>query len=81
MFDLVGLVVEEAGNFLHQGDEARTAEFGFLGKVGAAPEGFAFGGEEHGERPAALFAEHVERVHIDRVDVGAFLAVNFHGHE
>ena len=81
LFDLVGLVVEEAGDFLHQGDETRTAEFWFFRKVSAAPEGFAFGSEEHGERPAALLAEHMERVHIDRVDVRSLFAVDFHRHE
>ena len=40
------------------------------------PKGLALRGEEHGEGPAALFAETVKCVHIDPVNVGAFFAVN-----
>ena len=47
-------------------------------EVGAAPERFAVGIEEHGERPAALFVHALERVLIDGVHVRAFLAVHLH---
>ena len=36
----------------------------------------ASGVEEHGERPAALLAQAMQRAHVDRVDVGPLLAVD-----
>ena len=45
-------------------------------KIRAAPIGFRLGRQEHRQGPAALFTQHVQRVHIDRVDVGPFFAIN-----
>ncbi len=45
-------------------------------KIGAAPERLAVGGEEHGQRPAALLAKGVQRRHVDLVDIGPLLAVD-----
>ena len=46
------------------------------GKVGAAPEGLALRGQEHGERPAALLAEQRQATIVDGVEVGPLLPVD-----
>jgi len=48
------------------------------GEVGAAVDGLEIGEEEHVERPAARATRH-GRVggHVDLVDIGAFLSVEF----
>ena len=48
-----------------------------LRKVSAAPDRFAVGREEHGQRPAALLAEMMQRRHVDLIDVGPLLAIDF----
>jgi hypothetical protein len=48
-----------------------------LSEVGAAPDRLAAWRQEHGQRPAALLAEMMQRVHVDLIDVGAFLAIDF----
>ena len=45
-------------------------------EVGAAVEGHAVGVEEDGHRPAAVAGDRLHRLHVDRVDVGALLAVD-----
>ena len=45
-------------------------------KVRSTPEGLSRGGQEHGQRPAALLAHEGERKLIDGVEVGAFFAVD-----
>ena len=62
--------------FIQHMRKAGTAVARVLGEVGAAPERLGVGGEEHGERPAALLAELVQRRHVDGIDVGALLAVD-----
>src|SRR5258705_358214 len=59
-FDRVGLLAENAGDFLEDGDESGTAITGGLREVGAAPDRRAVGREKHGEGPAALLAEGME---------------------
>ena len=44
--------------------------------IGAAEHRLAVGREKHGERPAALLAERVQRAHVDVVDVRPLLAVD-----
>src|SRR5680860_932901 len=74
--DLVVLVAIDPRDSIQYTDEG-WAPIAVLGReIGAAPEGFAVGREEHGERPTALLAELMQRVHIDRVDVRALLAVD-----
>ena len=79
--DPLRLAVEDARHLAQHVDEARPAEFRLLREVGAAPERLAAGGQEHGQRPAALLAEEMQRAHVDVVDVGALLAVDLDVHE
>ncbi len=46
--------------------------------VGAAVHRPSVGIEEHGQRPAALFAHGVQGAHIDVVDVRTLFAIDFH---
>ena len=39
--------------------------------------GSPFGRQEHGQRPAALLAQMMQRRHVDLIDVGPLLAVDF----
>ena len=73
---LVLLVAIDARDFIQYTDEWRAAEAFLLREIGAAPERLGVRGEEHGERPAALFAERMQRPHVDRVDIGTLLAVD-----
>ena len=73
---LVRLVAIDARDLLQHMREGRAAVARVLGEIRAAPERLGVGGEEHGERPAALLAELVQRAHVDGVDVGALLAVD-----
>ena len=70
------LVAIDARDLLQHMHEGRPAVARLLGEVRAAPEGLGVGGEEHGERPAALLPELVQRRHVDGVDVRALLAVD-----
>ena len=74
--DRLGLALVGAMDAAQHVDEARAAIARAGGKIGAAPEGFAGGGEEHGQRPAAGLAQQRQRRLIDGVDVGPLLAVD-----
>lgn len=50
-------------------------------EVGAAEEGLQVGGKKDVERPAARAGAGLDVGHVDAVDVGAFLAVEFHRDE
>ena len=45
--------------------------------IGAPEHRLAIGRQEHGQRPAALLAERMERGHVDVVDVRPLLAIDF----
>ena len=65
-------------------DAARTPGMPWrssLREVRAAVERPAVGREEHRHRPAAAAGQRLHRLHVDRVDVGPFLAVDLHVHE
>ena len=47
-----------------------------VGEVGAAVERLAVGRQEDAHRPAALAGHVLDRVHVDRVEVGPLLAVD-----
>ena len=49
--------------------------------VGAGVERHAVGRQERVQRPAAVAGHRLHRVHVDRVDVRALLAVDLHAHE
>ena len=76
LLDLVGFLAIDPRDFIQYTDECGSPVALLLGEIGAAPERLGVRGEEHGERPAALLAELVQRAHIDRVDVGTLLAVD-----
>ena len=50
-------------------------------EVRAAVERHLLGREEHVQRPAALAGHRLHRLHVERVDVRALLAVDLHAHE
>ena len=54
---------------------------GLRWKVGACPEWLAGGGEKHGHGPAALAGHRQRGLHIERVNIGALLAIHLHGNE
>ena len=79
--DGLGFGAIDVGDFAQHVDEGRAAVAGGLGEIGATPDGSAVGGEEHGERPAALLAGGMESGHVDLVDVGALLTIDLDVHE
>jgi hypothetical protein len=78
LFTAILVGVGDAEEELLEGGHA-TRRYGR--KVGAAVERGAFGGEEDGHRPAAMPGEGLDGGHVDRVDVGSFLAVYLYVHE
>ena len=54
---LVALVAVDRRDAVEHPRKAGPAPTVFRREVGAAPEGLPLRGQEHGERPAALFAE------------------------
>ena len=58
--------------------EGRAAPARLRWPIRPAKERRAVGGQEHGERPAPLFAQRMQRGHIMMIDVGAFLAIDLH---
>ena len=79
--DLVTARVPRLGHALEHLAEARHAVARLGREVGAAVERHALGIEEHVQRPAAVTRHRLHRAHVDRVDVGALLAVHLHGDE
>jgi hypothetical protein len=74
--DPVALRLPRLRHRLHHHPEARhPLAFGW-GEVGAAVEGDAVGVEEGGQRPAPVPGHPLDRLHVDRVDVRSFLAVD-----
>ena len=51
------------------------------GEVGPAVERLAGRGQEEAHRPATLAGEGLHGIHVQRVEVGPFLAVHLDGHE
>ena len=56
--------------------KARAAPARLRREIGAAPERLAVRGQEHRQGPAAMLAHQVQRVHVDRVDIGPLLAID-----
>ena len=79
--DVVALLVPGLGDDLAHPRERRHAVAVLVGEVGAAVERAAVGGEPHRHRPAAAAGERLHGLHVDRVDVGSFFAVDLHVHE
>ena len=70
------LVAEQPRDFAQHVDEGRPAVARRLRKVGAAPDRLAGGREKHRQRPAALLAQMMQRLHVDLVDVRPLLAID-----
>ena len=74
--DLVGIALVMRGDAAQDLRKARAAPALGRREIGPAPERLAGGGQEHGQGPAALFAHQRQRLLVDRVDVGPFLAID-----
>ena len=59
-------------------DGGKQAQEGLPRVVGAAEERLTRGGEEDGHGPAAATCHGLDRIHVDGIDIGAFLAVDLH---
>ena len=79
--DAIRLFAEQPRKLAQHIGERRAAVARFLWKVRAAPNRLARGRQEHRERPAALLAEEMQRVHVDLVDVGPLLAIDLDADE
>src|SRR5260370_28756818 len=77
MFDALGFVAKQASDFSQHVHKAWSTVARGLGKVSAAPDRLAIAVEKHGQRPPAVFAKMVQGRHVDLVDVGPLLAVDF----
>ena len=77
MLDLLRLLAEQPRDLAQHVDEGRFAVARRVRKIRAAPDRLAVGREKHGQRPAALLAEMMQRRHVDLIDVGPFLAIDF----
>ena len=75
--DLGGLLAEQPRYFSQHIRKGRAAVARGRRKIRATPDRLAVRRKEHRQRPAALFAEMMQRRHVDLVDVGALLAIDF----
>ena len=74
--DVGAAVPEGVVGGLEDGGKAGHAPARLGGEVGAAEEGGPAGGQEDGHRPAPLAGDGLDRLHVDRVEVGALLAID-----
>ena len=79
--DPAGLRAEDVRDRFQYAHEGRPAIVRNLGKISAAPEWFASRRQEHGQGPAAAFAESVQGRHINMIDIGALLPIDLDVHE
>jgi hypothetical protein len=77
LLDLVRLLAEETRNLTQHVDKARLAVARCFRKISTAPDRLAVRRQKHGQRPAAVFAEMMQRRHVDLVDVRPLLAIDF----
>ncbi len=76
VLDAIGMLGHRAGDRCEHLDEGGAAVARFLREIGAAPDRFAFGRQEHRQRPPALLSHRLQRRHIDGVDVRPLFAVD-----
>ena len=79
--DAVWLLMKRVGDGLQHVDESGAPIALVLREIGPAPEGLRARCQEHRQGPAALLADEMKRVHIDRVHVRPFLAIDLDIHE
>src|SRR6266849_5140019 len=77
MFDALGFVTKQTSDFSQHVQKTRSTVTRGLGEVSAPPDRLAVAVEKHGQRPAAVLAKMVQGRHVDLVDVGPLLAINF----
>ncbi len=77
LFDLLRLVTEQPRDLAQHVDKGRFAVARGWRKISAAPDRLAVGREKHGQRPAAMLAEVMQRRHVDLIDIGPLLAIDF----
>ncbi len=78
LVELVAPVMPRVVDRLEQAHEAGHPLTVFRREVGAAEERATLVVEEDGHRPAAAARHRLHRLHVDGVDVGAFLTVDLH---
>ena len=81
LIDLVPFLAKQPRNLAQHVDKRRPAKARGLREIGAAPHRLALRRQKHGQRPAALLAQMMQRRHVDLVDVGPLLAIDFDVHE
>ena len=79
--DLRALVAIGLGDGLEHVGKAGPAEPRRRREIGPAPERLGVGREEHGERPAALLAHRMDRLHVDGVEIGPLFAIDLDADE
>ena len=79
--DVIALLGPSLGHDLAHARERGHAVPILVREVRPAVERTAVGCEPNAHRPTAPAGECLHRLHVDRVDVGAFLAVDLHVHE
>ena len=81
LLDLRALLDPGVGDALEHLPPARHAVARLGREVRAGVERDGLGRQERVQRPAAVAGHRLHRVHVDRVDVRALLAVDLHAHE
>ena len=76
LLDLLRLLAKQPGDLVQHVDEAGPAVARRSREIGAAPDRLALGREKHGQRPAALLAEMMQRRHVDLIDVRPLFAID-----
>ena len=75
--NVVWLTAIGFGDTQKRGYERRAAVTLLSREICSAPERFCVAIEEHRQRPATLLAETVQCAHVDSVDIGTLLAIDF----
>src|SRR5581483_10280789 len=75
LLDLLRLLAKQPRDLMQHVDNSRTAVTRRRRKIRAAPDRLAGGCEKHGQRPAALLAQVMQRRHVDLVDIWPFFAI------
>ncbi len=75
--DLRRLLAKQPRHLAQHIDEGRPAVARGLREIRAAPERLALRSQEHRQRPATLLAQMMQSRHVNLVDVGPLLAVDF----
>ncbi len=79
--DFLRLLAKDSRNAFQDVDEGRAPVAKVLGEVRSAPNRSRLAVEEHGQWPAALLAQGMQRAHVDGVDIGPLLPVDLDVHE